>query len=731
MRNLRYGKSARMSGAWAWLAAGALAVACGLTVAAQNTPRPAESKGTATVTADSSPPITVTGPPETRTDNVVDDYSGVKVTDPYRWLEDQNSPETRAWIDKQNAYTRYVLDAMPGRKPIEKRLTELMKVDAFGPPTERGGRVFYSKRLANQDLSVLYERNGVNGKDEVLVDPHPMSKDHTTSVNWETISLDGSIAAYGVREGGADEVAVHLLDAATRKELPDGLPRADYLSAEIAPNNRGIYYTLIKKEGPRAYYHPFGGDPAKDTEMFGASYGPEMLIGVSLSEDGNYLLFHVFHGSAGDYSEVYTKDLKSDGPITPMVKGLSARFLVQIAGGQAFVQTNWKAANERILVADLRKPAPENWREIIPEGKWPVDAMVLVGGKLLLRYTEEATSRLRLYEPSGKLLREVALPTLGSVGGMTGSWSSNDVFFAFQSFTIPQSIYHLDLAKGALEAWAKPSVAIDAAALETEQVRYASKDGTQVPMFLVHRKDIKRDGARPVLLTGYGGFNANQTPAFAAYAVLIAEQGGVYALPNLRGGGEFGETWHKAGMREKKQNVFDDFLSAAEWLVAQKYTQPAKLSIRGGSNGGLLVGAAMTQRPELFGAVVCRYPLLDMLRYQNFLVARFWVAEYGSSEKPDDFRYLRAYSPYQNVKRGTKYPAMLFVTGDSDTRVAPLHARKMAAEMQAASGSGKPVLLLYDTQSGHSGGRPVSKLIEETTDEMVFVFSELGVKLGS
>ena len=708
MNGSRLHRNRRSKSARIWMVAGALAIGGQATMGAQNAPKA----------------------PETRRDSTVDDYSGVKVADPYRWLEDQSSPETRAWIEKQNAYTKSVIGSLPGRAAIEKHVTELMKIDAFGVPTERGGRVFYSKRLAEQDLSVLYERNGINGKDEVMVDPHPMSKDHTTSVNWEAISLDGSLAAYGVREGGADEVSVHLLDAATGKELRDGLPRADYLSVEIAPNNKGLYYTLIKKEGPRAYYHPFGGDAAQDAEIFGSGYGPEMLIGASLSEDGQYLVFHVFHGSAGDYSEVYFKDLKADGPVTPLVKGIPARFIAQIAEGKAYIQTNWKAPNDRVLAAEMSNLAPENWREVIPEGKWPIQATALVGGKLLVRYTEEATSKLRLYETSGKLVREIPLPTLGSAAGMTGSWKSNDVFFTFQSFIIPQSIYHLDLKKEAVTAWAKPAVRIDAAALETEQVRYTSKDGTQVPMFIVHRKDMKHDGARPAMLTGYGGFNVSETPAFTAYAVLFAEQGGVYALANLRGGGEFGESWHKAGMREKKQNVFDDFLGAAEWLVAQKYTQPAKLAIRGQSNGGLLVGAAVTQRPELFGAVVCRYPLLDMLRYQNFLVAKFWVPEYGSADKPEDFAFLRAYSPYQNVKAGTKYPATLFITGDGDTRVAPLHARKMAAEMQAANGSGKPVMLMYDTQSGHSGGRPLGKLIEETTDEMVFLFGELGVKVG-
>jgi prolyl oligopeptidase len=709
MKDSKSARSLGLRGARAWLGAGTLSLACIVGAAAQNGMKP----------------------PETRTDNVVDDYSGVKVTDPYRWLEDQNSPETRAWIERQNTYTRAVLDGMPGRKAIEKRLTELMKIEAFGLPTARGGRVFYSKRLADQDLSVLYVRNGVNGKDEVLVDPHPMSKDHTTSVVFSAFSLDGSMVAYGVREGGADEVAVHLMDAATHKELPEGLPRADYLSVEIAPDNHGMYYTLIKKEGPRAYFHPFGAGAAQDKEIFGSSYGPEMITVVSLSEDGRYLVFHVFHGSAADFSEVYFKDLKSDGPITPLVKGIAAQFIADVADGRAYLQTNWKAPKGRILVADLKSPAVENWREVVPESDGVIEGARPAGGKILVRYVVDASTRLKLYEADGKLLREIHLPTLGTVTATTGRWDSPGVFFTFQSFAVPQSVYYADLSKGTVESWAKPSVAIDAAALETEQVRTTSKDGTQVPMFLVHKKNLARDGARPVLLTGYGGFDVSETPVFSQLAVLFAEQDGVYAFPSLRGGGEFGEEWHKAGMREKKQNVFDDFLGAAQWLIAQKYTQPAKISIRGTSNGGLLVGAALTQRPELIAAVVCRYPLEDMLRYQNFLVAKFWVPEYGSSDKPDEFKYLRAYSPYQNVKAGTKYPAILFVTGDGDTRVAPLHARKMAAAVQGATSSGKPVLLLYDTQSGHSGGRPLGKLIEETTDEMVFLFGELGVKAGT
>jgi prolyl oligopeptidase len=668
------------------------------------------------------------GPPPTRQDNVKEVLHGVEVVDPYRWLEDQNSPETRAWIDAENQYTQSLIGNLPGRGAIEKRLGELLKVDTIGMPIERHGRYFVSKRLANQDLSVLYMRPGLNAPDEVLVDPHPMSPDRTTSVNFQDVSEDGALLAYGVRRGGADEIEIRFLDVATRKDLPEKLPAARYFGISLKPDKSGFYYTRMNAEGSRVYYHAMGTEAASDAQIFGKGYGPEKIIQGGLSEDGRYLVFIVLHGASADRSEIYVQDVAAKGPIVPVVNDLEARFIPAEAGDHLLIWTNWKAPKGRVLSASWKDPGRQNWKEIIPESDAVIEGVDTAGGHIYVTYTRNASSQLKEFAPDGKLMREVSLPALGSVFGVGGRWKSDNVFYSYGSFLVPQTIYRLSAASGKQEVWARQNVPISGDQFEVKQVWYESRDKTRVPMFLLHRKGLKLDGANPTLLTGYGGFAVSLTPAFSARAALWVERGGVYAVPNLRGGAEFGEEWHKAGMREKKQNVFDDFLAAAEWLIENKYTGPEKLTISGGSNGGLLVGAALTQRPELFRAVVCSYPLLDMVRYHLFLVARFWVPEYGSAEDAEQFKSIRAYSPYQNVKPGTKYPAVLFVTGDSDTRVAPLHARKMAARLQSASGSDRPVLLHYDTKSGHSGGRPVSKQIQDTTDELSFLFWQLGME---
>lgn len=404
-----------------------------------------------------------------------------------------------------------------------------------------------------------------------------------------------------------------------------------------------------------------------------------------------------------------------------------ALFFGDVQGGRLFIQTNWKAPNWRIFSVEPSNTARDAWKEIIPESDAAIEGFSLFGGRVFVQYVRNVVSQVKIFDPDGKPAGEIKLPALGSVSGISGNWSSPQAFVYFQSFNIPPSIFTFDVASGALKLWAAPKVPFDSSAYSVEQVWYESKDKTRVPMFIIGRKNFPHDGARPTILTGYGGFDVNRTPAFLGGLATWLDAGGIVAQPNLRGGGEFGEAWHHAGMMEKKQNVFDDFESAAEYLIANKYTNPSKLAISGGSNGGLLVGAALTQRPDLFQAVVCQYPLLDMLRYQKFEDGPFWVPEYGSADNPDQFKYIYKYSPYQNVKKGEKYPAVLFVTGDGDTRVAPLHARKMAALLQASTASDRPVLLLYDTKSGHSGGRPKSKQIEETTDVLSFLFSQLGV----
>jgi prolyl oligopeptidase len=667
-------------------------------------------------------------PPKTTVTEVKETVQGTEIIDPYRWLEDQDSPETRAWIDAQNAYSDGMLAKLPGREAIRQQVSALIKIDTMGAPAVTNNRYFFSKRLADQDQASLFMRKGLQGKDELLIDPLPMSVDHTVTVNLRDVSRDGSLVAYGVREGGADEVTPHLFDVDARKDLADVFPKARYSGISLLPDKSGMYFTRVTPEGPRVYFHKIGADAASDEEVFGKGYGPEKFISSTISDDGHYLTITVYYDSAGDQTEVYVQNLAKKGPMVTVVKDIHAAFFPETEGDRMFVQTNWKAPKGRIMEVDLKNPSPEHWREVVPQGEAVIDSFSMVGGLLAVKMTQNVVDRVKLFDANGKLVREIAPPTLGSIGGPYGRWDSSEAFFSFTSFHMPSTIYRYDVASGKQTKWSQIKVPIDPDQYEVKQVWYTSKDGTKVPMFLAHAKGLKLDGSNPTLLTGYGGFNAIETPYFNSFAATWMSNGGVYALANMRGGGEFGEAWHHAGMLEKKQNVFDDFFAAAEWLIQNKYTSPAKLAIRGTSNGGLLVGAALTQRPDLFAAVICGYPLLDMVRYQKFLVAKYWVPEYGSSDSAEQFKYIYAYSPYHHVKAGTKYPSVLFISGDSDTRVAPLHARKMTALMQAATaGSDRPVLLHYDTTAGHSGGTPATKQIENTTDELNFLFWQLGV----
>ncbi|MEE9166517.1 MAG: prolyl oligopeptidase family serine peptidase [Candidatus Neomarinimicrobiota bacterium] len=669
-------------------------------------------------------------PPETRKDNVKEIIHGVEVVDPYQWLEDQESPETREWIDEQNAYSKPILDSLPRRDNIQKRLAELMKIDVTGSPQVRNSRYFFIKRMSDQELYVIYIREGLKGEDQVLIDPHGMSPDNTTSVGMRDVSKDGTILAYAIREGGEDEVRIRFLHVDKREHLPDELSKARYWGISITPDNEGFYYTRHEAEGPRVYYHGMGTDPASDTEIFGEGYGPEKILWADLSEDGKHLLIIVWHGSAGLKTEIYYQNVAEKGQIIAVVNDIDARFSGEIGGDRIYLQTNWNAPRDRILAVDINDIPrdPSEWEEIIPMTDAIIEGFSTAGGRLFVNHLENVASYVKVFEPNGRHVRDISFADPGSVGWVSGQWESNEAFYYYSSFHIPPTIYRYDVETGNQEVWAKYDVPLKSNNIEVNQVWYSSKDGTEIPMFLVHRKGLKLDGSNPTLLTGYGGFNTSLTPWFSSTAAIWVENGGVYARPNLRGGGEFGEEWHKAGMLENKQNVFDDFIAAAEWLIEKGYTSPTKLSISGGSNGGLLVGAALTQRPDLFRAVACFYPLLDMVRYHKFLVASFWISEYGSTDDPEQFKYLYAYSPYHRVKSGIEYPAVMFITGDSDTRVDPLHARKMAALLQESTESDNPVLLYYDTKSGHSGGRPLSKQIEDTTRWLSFLFWQLGVK---
>lgn len=667
-------------------------------------------------------------PPTTERLEVTDDYFGEQIVDPYRWLEDQNSPATRAWIDAQNAYTEGLLEPLSCRAALRTRLLELLRVDSYGMPAAKGGRYFFSRRLAAEDLSSLCVRQGVAGEDEVLVDPLALAADKSLSVSFEDVAEDGRWLAYSLRKGGEDEVEIRLLDVETRRELPDRLPRGRYFSLEIAPDRTGLYYALHGEAGTRVYYHRLGQPAETDELLFGQGYGPEKLISASLSDDGRWLLYTVYYGSAAKQTEVYLQDVQARGPLVTIVNDIESRFEGTIAGDVLYLQTDWEAPRQRILAVELANPDRARWREVVPQQEDVLDGFSCVGGRLCLSYLHDVKSLVRICEADGTPVREIEFPALGTVSGVWGAWDQSEAFFSFASYHIPPTIYRYDVQTGQEEVWTQLHVPLDSAQFEVSQHWFDSRDGQRVPMFVVHKRGLKLDGSNPALLTGYGGFNASLTPRYSSLAIAWMERGGVYAVANLRGGGEFGEAWHQAGMLGQKQNVFDDMIAAAEFLVAQGYTAHERLAISGGSNGGLLVGAVLTQRPDLVRAVVCSYPLLDMLRYHRFLVARFWAPEYGTSENPEQFAWLRAYSPYHRVREGEAYPAVLFITGDSDTRVDPLHARKMAALLQYASGGERPILLHYDTQAGHSAGRPVDQVVDDLVDELSFLIWQLQVE---
>ena len=670
--------------------------------------------------------INVPSPPKTRIQNIVDELHGVQVSDPYRWLEDQDAIETRAWIDEQNAYTDSVLNQLPMRSRLRNVVTQVLERDVIGLPYERGGKYFFSKRRADQDLSVVYVRDGVDGQDRVLIDPHPLSPDHTTSISLADISRDGSLVAYAVREGGVDEVSIRLMDVDTGMNLPDVLPAARYGVVSLDPTSNGFFYERYGDVAPRVMYHKLGTSPATDQMLFGDGYQQHHIPVTLLSDDGRWLLVHVIEGSSGP-TEIHVKDLEHDGPFVTAIADGESESWAEFAGSQLVITTNLNAPNKKVVLADPAHPESLHWREFIPERP---DIVIQEasgrGGRVVVSYLEEVQPKAAVYSLDGEHIHDISFDAIGSVGGGVGRWESPEVFFTFQTFHVPSTIYRYDLDTGSQQVWARVEVPVDAGKYDVEQVWYSSADGTRVPMFVVGSKGLPRDGSNPTLLTGYGGFNLSRTPAFSSQATTWLESGGVYAVANLRGGGEFGEAWHRSGMLENKQNVFDDFIAAAEYLVEVGYTSPDHLAISGGSNGGLLVGAVSNQRPELFGAVVCTYPLLDMVRYHRFLVASFWVPEYGSSEDAAQFTYIHKYSPYHNVINRGRYPATLYLSGDGDTRVAPLHARKMAALMQYQNGSGSPILLRYHTQAGHSGGQPISQQIDEMVDTVSFLLWQVG-----
>ena len=673
-------------------------------------------------------------PPPTKVEPVTETIHGVTVTDSYRWLEDSKSPATRAWLTEQMKYTEDYLSQVKIRPEVVKRLTDLVHVESYSVPVERGQKYFFKKRLPEENQGSIYIRDGLKGSDERLVDATKLSADQNTSVNVGDISKDGNLLVYDVREGGADEQSIHLLDVKTRRELPDVLPTARYASVNLSPDEKGLYYAKFQPTGSEVFYHAIGTPVSADAMIFGKSFGgedfgPMELIFPEVTENGKFLVIHVNHGVPAKRVDIYVKDLSvANAPIKPLIHGIDSQFSPENYGDDFYVLTDYQAENYRVVKISLADPAPEHWQTIVPEGKDVIETITIVGGKLFVTGLHDVITQTQVYSLDGKLAGKISYPTLGAASGMLGRQSSNHAFYSFESFTIPPAIYHYDVATGKTDVFAKPKVPFSSDQYEVSQVFYNSKDGTRIPMFISARKGLKRDGQAQALMFAYGGFNVSLPPHWDPEYAWWMEQGGFFAQPNLRGGGEYGEAWHKAGMFEKKQNVFDDYFGAVEYLINQKYTSPAHMAARGRSNGGLLMGVAMTQHPELFGAIWCGYPLLDMLRYQNFLVGRWWTAEYGSAEKEDQFPYLLKYSPYHNVKKGVKYPATMFNTGDSDTRVDPLHARKMTALMQADTGGDRPILLHYELKAGHSSGVSITQLVNDTADELSFLWNETGGK---
>lgn len=653
---------------------------------------------------------------------------GVTVNDPYHWLEDQKSPATRAWLDEQINYTGAYLAKIPGRDMLRKKLEPMFRTDSYGTPVARKGRYFFTRRLKNENRASIVMREGLKGKDIVLLAPNDVSPDESVSAGIMDVSQDGTLLLYGVRQGGEDEREVRYYDVQARRSLPEVMPKARWFGFELHPDKKRIYYSKMTKEGTRVYEHFLGKPVSEDRFIFGKGQGLVPADGCQLSEDGRYLILTASYGTSSR-TEVRIKDLEKNGPIVTVVGDIDAQFRPAIHGGALIMATNWKAPNWRVIRLDPADPKLDSAREVLPERDIPLSATSFAGGRLYAAYLENVQTKVYAFDLDGKALGEVASPGFGVMSTPAGEWKSDEGFFSFSSFVVPGNIYRLNLKTGQSEIWHQTQAPIDKDSIEIKQVWYTSRDATKVPMWLVHKKGLSLDGNRPTLLTGYGGFNIPRTANFTPVAALWAELGGVYALPNLRGGGEFGEQWHKAAMFENKQNTFDDFIAAAEWLVANKYTKPARIAVSGGSNGGLLVGAMLTQRPDLVGAVLCSVPLLDMVRYQNTLLGRFWISEYGSSEDPAQFKYLMKYSPYHNVEKGKNYPSVMFSTGDADTRVDPMHARKMTALVQVSTGSDKPVLLHYDTKAGHSGGKPVAKQIEDTADEQLFLLNSLGVEV--
>lgn len=673
-------------------------------------------------------------PPYTPVEPVVERLHGVEVVDPYRWLEDQNSTRTKQWLAEQGAHTRAYLSAIPGRGRIRKRVAELLDVETVSEPRKVGDRYFYLKRTAGQEQPVIMMREGNGGTEVLLIDPAEIGQGSSIAANILCVSNDGKLLAYSVRRGGEDSCEIRFLNIEQRQVLPDKLPTGFCRGLAFFPDARGFFYVHRPIGTPRPYYrvvlrHFFGTDFESDTEIFFAGEHPQLHLGLSASPNGRLLGYSVTHADEKCRVDFFVHDITSSRPPQRIVERMEGLFVPAFVQNGLVALTDWNAPNGRIVSIDLDHPSPDAWRQIVPEAPSRIRDFVVVGDLIFVGYVEDLETRIAMFTCEGERCGTLPCPGGGTARLLPVQANTDVLFYRHSSFAQPPAIFCYRTQTREQRLWANSQIQLVPSSFEVRPVRYPSKDRAIVPMFLVSRKGNQGGGPLPTFLTGYGGFGTSVTPQFTAYATFLIEHGCLFAVANVRGGSELGQEWHEAGKRHNRQNAIDDFIAAAEWLISEGLADPARIAIGGGSNAGLLMAAALTQRPELFRAVICLGPLLDMLRYQLFDSANVWVDEYGTAENETDFHTLFAYSPYHRIRKGSPYPAILLISGDADTRCNPMHARKMAAGLQAATSAGRPILLDYNPAWGHTPVQPLTRRIEALTDRLAFIAHELGLEV--
>ncbi len=669
----------------------------------------------------------------------MDIYHGVEVPDPYRWLEDPQSPESRQWIEAQNHVTFSYLENLPRREQINQRLTNLWNYERYGTPFKRGGRYFYFKNDGLQNQTVLYTLPSLEAEPRILLDPNTLSADGTVALSGMAVSENGAYLAYGLSTAGSDWEEWHVRDIETGEDTDDVLKWVKFSGASWTHDHQGFFYSRYDEPDEttkleavnyyqKLYYHRLGTPQAEDVLVYERPDQKEWGFSGEVTDDGKYLVISVWKGTAPDNLVFYTDLTSPDSSVVELIQEFEADYgFVDNEGTKFWFRTDLDAPKGRLIAIDINQPEPDHWQEVIPEREDTLEGVGILNHQFVVDYLKDAYTNIRIYSLEGDFVRDVELPGIGSAGGFDGKREDTETFYSFTSFTIPNTIYRYDMTTGESTPYRQPQVDFNPYDYETRQVFYASADGTQIPMFIIHKKGVELNGQNPTLLYGYGGFNVSLTPAFSVSNLVWMEMGGVYAVPNLRGGGEYGEEWHQAGIKLNKQNGFDDFIAAAEWLMDNRYTAPDKLAIMGGSNGGLLVGACMTQRPDLFAAALPAVGVMDMLRFNQFTIGWAWEADYGSPQNEEEFKALYAYSPLHNLKPGTDYPATLITTADHDDRVVPAHSFKFAAALQAAHAGPDPVLIRIETKAGHGAGKPMTKVIEEVSDKWAFLAENLGM----